>query len=108
MAGSNGSPDPGGNVGRPVPLETGSIRAHIDGVETGRIGMTSGVRHRELFVCPNCGIGYRAICEKQPSEQSGRFDCVDCQTEVYSWSGTYDYTGWKAVIMKPVSPGEKL
>jgi hypothetical protein len=70
--------------------------------------MTSGVRPRELFVCPKCGIGYRAISEQQSSEQSGRFDCIDCQTEVYSWSGMYDYTDWKAVIMKPVRPGEKM
>jgi hypothetical protein len=92
---------------QPVTLENGSIRPHIDGIESGRIGMTSGVRPRTLFVCPKCGIGYRAICEQQHSEQSGRFDCIDCRVEVHSWSGMYDYTDWKAVMMKPMSPGEE-
>jgi transcription elongation factor Elf1 len=70
--------------------------------------MTSQVRPRELFTCPKCGIIYRAICEQQSSEQNGRFDCIDCRTEVHSWSGTHDYTGWKAVVMKPITPREKL
>jgi hypothetical protein len=75
---------------------------------SGSVGMTSGIRPRALFVCPKCGIGYRAICEQHPSEQSGRLDCIDCRFEVHSCSGIYDYTDWKAVIMKPMSPGEKI
>jgi transcription elongation factor Elf1 len=69
--------------------------------------MISSVRLRKLFTCAKCGIIYRAICEQRSSEQSGRFDCIDCHIEVHSWSGTQDYTGWKAVVMKPLAPGEK-
>jgi hypothetical protein len=47
--------------------------------------------------CPNCGSAYEApqICVVEM--KSGRFDCTECGTNVYSWSGEYDYPVWKAL-----------
>ncbi len=49
-----------------------------------------------LFVCPNCGAGYQVTQEWRAIEASGTFGCRICRTEIYSWSGNYDYFDWKA------------
>jgi len=59
--------------------------------------MTSRAPITVLFVCPKCGRGYCAIQEQFPYERPGRFDCIDCNTEVHSWTGVYDFIGWKAM-----------
>jgi hypothetical protein len=47
-----------------------------------------------IFICRGCAIVYRATQQKLPHMTAGRFDCVDCETPVYKWSGRYNYTGW--------------
>ena len=32
---------------------------------------------------------------------SGTFGCQICRTEIYSWSGNYDYSDWKAYEANP-------
>jgi hypothetical protein len=54
---------------------------------------------------PKCGLGYRAIF---PVRRAGRFECIDCRTEVHSWSGVYDYIGWKAIVMQPAVMGREI
>ena len=65
--------------------------------------MTSGTQTSEVFLCPKCGLGYRVIRVQFPEMRPGRFECIDCRTEVHSWSGVYDYIGWKAIVMKPAT-----
>jgi hypothetical protein len=65
--------------------------------------MTRGTQTSKLFWCPNCGLAYRAIRAQFPERRAGRFECIDCRTEVHSWSGAYDYIRWKAIVMKPAT-----
>jgi hypothetical protein len=65
------------------------------------IRLTSGMQTSEIFWCPKCGLGYRAISGQFPDKRAGRFECIDCHTSVHSWSGVYDYIGWKAVAGAP-------
>jgi hypothetical protein len=57
--------------------------------------MTSVNRTIEQFTCAKCGLGYRCTKEPFPYVRAGRFDCINCNTEVHAWSGNYDFTGWK-------------
>ena len=50
-----------------------------------------------IFQCPACKQAYRALQERFPYERPGRFDCIECNSEVHAWTGFFDYTGWKAV-----------
>jgi predicted RNA-binding Zn-ribbon protein involved in translation (DUF1610 family) len=54
-----------------------------------------------LFVCPNCGAGYQVTQERLAMKASGTFGCQICRTEIYSWSGNYDYSDWKAYEANP-------
>jgi|SRR5882672_3112216 len=65
------------------------------------VRMTCGPETSEIFFCPKCGLGYRAIRAQFPHRRAGRFECIDCRTSVLSWSGVYDYIGWKAVAGAP-------
>jgi hypothetical protein len=47
-----------------------------------------------FFACPKCGVCYRAIQAPLHTAQAGRFSCEDCNSVVYQWSNTYDYSGW--------------
>jgi hypothetical protein len=49
-----------------------------------------------IFACPECRQTYRATQERCLKERPGRFDCIDCNAEVHSWRGTFDYAGWQA------------
>src|SRR6266446_7554515 len=64
------------------------------------IRMTCGPQTSEIFLCPKCGLGYGAIRAQFPDKRAGRFECIDCFPEVRSWSGVYDYIGWKAMALK--------
>jgi hypothetical protein len=59
--------------------------------------MTSRTQTSEIFLCPKCGLGYRAIGAQFSDKRAGRFECMDRFSLVHSWSGVYDYIGWKAV-----------
>jgi hypothetical protein len=54
-----------------------------------------------IFACPKCRQAYRAVQERYPYERHGRFDCIECNAEVYAWKGFFDYTGWKAYTPEP-------
>jgi hypothetical protein len=58
--------------------------------------MTSISQTTVHFACHKCGVIYRAV-QTRCHASSGRFDCLDCFAEVYAWSGSYDYVGWKPV-----------
>jgi predicted RNA-binding Zn-ribbon protein involved in translation (DUF1610 family) len=55
--------------------------------------MSGGTQTSEVFLCPKCGLAFRAIRGQFPDKRAGRFECIDCRTEVHSWSGVYDYIG---------------
>jgi hypothetical protein len=55
----------------------------------------------ELFKCPKCKVWHRAARVQLAEIRLGRFDCTEGGAEVHSWSGVYEYTGWKVVVMKP-------
>ena len=65
------------------------------------IRMICGPQTSEIFVCPKCGLGYRAIRAQFPDKRAGRFECIDCRNSVHSWSGVYDYIVWTAVAGAP-------
>jgi predicted RNA-binding Zn-ribbon protein involved in translation (DUF1610 family) len=56
------------------------------------------------FTCPKCGLGYKATQEQFPEKRAGHFDCIDCRSEVHSWSGIYDFTGWQPITMRSPRP----
>jgi len=47
-----------------------------------------------IFICPKCGICYRATQKLADKLARGSFSCTVCKTEVYRWSGRYLYAGW--------------
>jgi hypothetical protein len=55
--------------------------------------MTRRTKTIVIFSCPKCGIAFRATQEQFPYERPVRFDCVDCNAGVHSWTGLYDFTG---------------
>jgi hypothetical protein len=59
--------------------------------------MTSLSQITVHFACPKCGMSYTAV-QTRSRVSGGRFDCLDCFAEVYSWSGIYDYAAWKPVL----------
>jgi predicted RNA-binding Zn-ribbon protein involved in translation (DUF1610 family) len=70
--------------------------------------MTSGTQIAVMFSCPKCGAFYEATQEQHPKKQYGSFKCEDCKAEVYAWSGTYDFFGWKAKKMKRAYSGKPI
>jgi hypothetical protein len=53
-----------------------------------------------VFCCPKCAAGYQASQARRSDRLIrivGRFRCVVCSNEVYSWDGDYDYRDWKAI-----------
>ena len=48
-----------------------------------------------VFACPYCSAAFSAI--QRPGPDVGSFDCWDCTTEVYSWSGNYKYVDWDQI-----------
>lgn len=52
------------------------------------------------FACPACNQVYRATQERFAYVRPGRFDCIECNAEVYAWRSHCDYTGWQAVASK--------
>jgi hypothetical protein len=70
-----------------------------------RTGMESSVRMSVFFHCPNpaCGMIYGATRDKRPKQQTGRFACVVCESEVLRWSDYYDFSDWLLVTKPPTS-----
>jgi hypothetical protein len=50
-----------------------------------------------IFSCPQCRLLYSAEQERFTRESAGRFDCIDCNAEIFSWSGRYDYVRWRII-----------
>jgi transposase-like protein len=57
--------------------------------------MTDRVQTTVVFVCPRCGRTYQATQKPQRDGGAGQFDCSDCRTNIYVWSGRYDYIDWQ-------------
>ena len=96
------------SVVRPWQAEHGlgsRLSLHCRGSQDAK--MTSRPPAQITFVCLKCGRGYRATQEQFPYERPGRFDCKDCNAEVHSWTGVYDFIGWKAIETKPITFGAK-
>jgi|tagenome__1003787_1003787.scaffolds.fasta_scaffold20968004_1 hypothetical protein len=67
--------------------------------------MTNGIQTTVHFACPKCDAIYKTTQELRPERQSGTFSCFDCHAEVHAWSGSYNFTGWNAVEVKPMRRG---
>jgi hypothetical protein len=59
-----------------------------------------------IFCCQKCGACYQATQELSPDRKSGRFDCEVCKTQVYAWSGRYNFFHWNAFEM-PKKSGQR-
>jgi predicted RNA-binding Zn-ribbon protein involved in translation (DUF1610 family) len=58
--------------------------------------VTESLATNVIFVCPECGTLYYADQGAIIRPTVGRrFQCSECETEVYPWFGAYDYTGWR-------------
>jgi hypothetical protein len=66
--------------------------------------MTKGTENTIHFACPKCDAMYKTTRELI-GKQIGSFACFDCHSEVHAWSGSYDFTNWKAVAVKPMRLG---
>jgi len=83
------------------------------GLANARIGMhtllmTSGTQTTVIFSCPKCCLFYEATQEQHPDIRAGSFKCKECNAEVHTWSGVYNFFGWKAKVMRPMQPGTKI
>jgi hypothetical protein len=56
-----------------------------------------------IFAYPRCTSVYSAI--QRPARDFGSFDCWDCRTEIYRWSGAYSYTEWDDITCEPTGIG---
>jgi len=52
-------------------------------------------------------MDYEVTREPHPTKRSGRFECRVCQTEVHSWSGPYEFFGWKTLNARSPVFGRK-
>lgn len=58
--------------------------------------MTDSLATTVIFVCTGCGSLYQADQGALIRPTVGRrFQCSECETEVYRWFGAHDYTGWR-------------
>jgi len=57
-----------------------------------------------VFACPRCGAIYRATQHRGQGTHFGVFNCVASKTQVYAWSGLYDFLNWKVGISSPTKP----
>jgi hypothetical protein len=48
-----------------------------------------------IFGCLKCGTIYQAKQHRGPGTHFGAFNCVACHSQVYAWSGLYDFMDWK-------------
>jgi predicted RNA-binding Zn-ribbon protein involved in translation (DUF1610 family) len=71
------------------------------------LGMTSNRWTIEYFSCPNCGLPYTATREHHPYKHSGSFKCEVCGIKVHTWSGNYDFFGWKVDHAKSPAFGKR-
>jgi len=51
---------------------------------------------RVIVVCPGCSAPFEAV-QTRRKNQGGMFACKFCGDEMHSWSGHYEYTGWRSV-----------
>jgi hypothetical protein len=71
--------------------------------------MTSATQITVMFACPKCSAFYQAAQERRPDNQkSGKFKCQACSTEVYAWSGIYDYVDWMAAAVGSANSGHQF
>lgn len=57
-----------------------------------------------IFACPHCATAYSAI--QRPLSDFGSFDCWDCRTEIYRWSGEYKYSDWEQITVARAGNGK--
>ena len=48
-----------------------------------------------IFACPKCDATY--VATQRYRFDSGSFDCWDCMTEIFRWSGDYRYSKWDQI-----------
>jgi predicted RNA-binding Zn-ribbon protein involved in translation (DUF1610 family) len=48
-----------------------------------------------MFACPHCAAVY--VATQQARADAGSFDCWDCRTEIFRWSGDYYYGDWDQI-----------
>jgi predicted RNA-binding Zn-ribbon protein involved in translation (DUF1610 family) len=48
-----------------------------------------------MFACPYCAAVY--VATQQCRRDLGSFDCWDCMTEIFRWSGDYRYSNWDQI-----------
>jgi transcription elongation factor Elf1 len=48
-----------------------------------------------VFQCPQCHAQYRSAYRISITVQTGRFDCVECETPLHTWSGVRNYFQWE-------------
>jgi hypothetical protein len=51
-----------------------------------------------FFSCKKCGARYQAKQEPSERERFGSFDCWECKSEIYRWSGRREYVEWDFVL----------
>jgi hypothetical protein len=51
-----------------------------------------------FFSCKECGARYQAKQEPCHEERFGSFDCWECKSEIYRWSGALEYVDWDFVL----------
>ena len=54
----------------------------------------------EEFTCPGCGVDYTATREEHHEKRTSSFKCSVCDTEVFAWSGYFDFFNWRVVKEK--------
>jgi DNA-directed RNA polymerase subunit RPC12/RpoP len=52
-----------------------------------------------IFACSNCGAAYKAT--QEAVHDIGSFDCWECKSEIFSWSGAYKYCNWSEIAKAP-------
>lgn len=69
--------------------------------------MANSIWTTEEFTCPGCGVDYTATREEQHEKRTSSFKCSVCDTEVFAWSGYFDFFNWQVVKAKQPVFGRK-
>ena len=64
--------------------------------------MANSIWTTEEFTCPGCGVDYTATREEHHEKRVSSFNCSVCDTEVFAWSGYFDFFNWR--VMKEKLP----
>ena len=65
-----------------------------------RVAMKRSHHVMVVFACPDCGAPY--IARQEYKRGLGSFDCWDCKTEIFRWSGEYEYANWDGIELPQV------